>query len=241
MSDCVLFEKRGAIGWITLNRPEVLNAINLEMRDELWTIIQAVRDDPDMRVAVFSGAGDRAFSAGADISEFGTAPSPAEARRARRERDLWGVMHETTKPLVAAIHGYAYGAGCELSLLSDIRIAADDAQFGLPEVSLGYIPSAGGTQTMPRTIPLGVAMEMVYGGRPIDANRALEVGLVHQVVPRAELQHAAGAIATALAGLPPQAVQGAKEAMRRGGEVSVPEALEIERAIAARVGATRGA
>jgi enoyl-CoA hydratase/carnithine racemase len=232
--NCVLYEKRENIGWITLNRPAVLNAINLEMRDSLWTIMHAVRDDPDVHVAVFAGAGDRAFSAGADISEFGTAPSPADARRARRERDLWGMMYEMAKPLVAAVHGFAYGAGCELSLLCDIRIAADDAQFALPEVSLGYIPSAGGTQTLPRTIPIGIAREMVYSGRPIDAMRALEVGLVHQVVPRAELGRAAQEVGERLARLDPTAVQGAKEAMRRGGEVTLALALEIERAIAAR-------
>jgi enoyl-CoA hydratase len=115
-----------------------------------------------------------------------------------------------------------------------MRIAADDAQFALPEVSLGYIPSAGGTQTLPRTIPIGIAREMVYSGRPIDAMRALEVGLVHQVVPRAELGRAAQEVGERLARLDPTAVQGAKEAMRRGGEVTLALALEIERAIAAR-------
>ena len=240
MSDCVLYEKRGAIAWITLNRPEVLNAINLEMRDELWTILHAVRDDPDVGVAVFTGAGERAFSAGADISEFGTAPSPAEARWARRERDLWGMMYEMSKPLVAAIHGFAYGAGCELSLLSDIRIAADDTRFALPEVSLGYMPSAGGTQTLPRTIPFGVAKEMVYSGRPIDAQRALDLGLVYRVVGRSELEEAATEVASALAGSPATALQGAKDAMRRGAEVPLEEALQIERSIAARVEARRG-
>ena len=125
----LLYEKQDEIAWLTLNRPPVLNAINLEMRDLLWSAMNAVRDDPDVRVAVFSGAGDRAFSAGADISEFGTAPSYVEARRARRERDLWGLMLKCPKPLVAAVQGFAFGAGCELSLLCDIRIASDDATF----------------------------------------------------------------------------------------------------------------
>ena len=166
----VLYEKSaGGVAWITLNRPDVMNAMNLEVRDLLWSLLQAVRDDPDVRVAVIQGAGDNAFSAGADISEFGTAPSYVEARRARRERDVWGAMLEITKPIVAAIHGYAYGAGCELSLLCDVRIASDDARFALPEVTLGYIPSAGGTQTLPRMIPPGIAREMIYSGRPIDA------------------------------------------------------------------------
>jgi enoyl-CoA hydratase/carnithine racemase len=234
--DLVLYEKRESIARVVLNRPDVLNAINLEMRDALWTILHAVRDDPDVRVAVFSGAGDRAFSAGADISEFGTAPSPVEARRARRERDVWGMMYEMRKPLVAAVHGFAYGAGCELSLLCDIRIAADDARFALPEVSLGYIPSAGGTQTLPRTIPSGAAREMVFSGLPVDAKRALQLGLVHRVVPRAELDDAAMGVAEMLASMPQAAVEGAKEAIRRGAELPLPQALDLERAIAAKLG-----
>src|SRR5437868_6936754 len=105
------------------------------MRDELWSALLAVRDDPEVRVAVIRGAGDRAFSAGADITEFGTAPSFVEARRARHDRDVWGLMLSITKPLVASIHGFAYGAGCEMSLCCDIRISADDAMFALPEVT----------------------------------------------------------------------------------------------------------
>ncbi len=117
--------------------------MNMAVRDELWSALLAVRDDPDVRVAIFRGAGERAFSSGADVSEFGTAPSYVESRRARSDRDVWGLMLSIMKPMVAAVHGYAYGAGCELSLLCDIRIAADDARFALPEVTLGYIPSAG--------------------------------------------------------------------------------------------------
>ncbi len=144
----VRYDKDGAVAWLTLNRPSALNAVNLAMRDAFWSLLEAVRDDPDVRAVVIQGAGDRAFCAGADITEFGTAPSLIEARRARRERDLWELMRGLPKPLVAAVHGWALGAGCEMSLLCDIRIAADDARFGLPEVTLGYIPSAGGTQPM---------------------------------------------------------------------------------------------
>ncbi|MCI0839533.1 MAG: enoyl-CoA hydratase/isomerase family protein, partial [Chloroflexi bacterium] len=184
----VLYEKRdGGVAWVTLNRPDVLNAINLQMRDELWELMHAVRDDPDVRVVVFKGAGERAFSAGADISEFGTAPSIAEARRARRERDLWGLILSLDEVLIAAIHGYALGAGIELSMCCDIRIASDDAKFGLPEVSLGYIPSAGGTQTLPRHVPPGLAMQMILTGDPIDAPAAYARGLVQRIVPRARL------------------------------------------------------
>jgi enoyl-CoA hydratase/carnithine racemase len=231
----LVFDKDGdGVAWLTLNRPRVLNAINLAMRDELWSAMLAVRDDPEIRIAVFRGAGERAFSAGADISEFGTAPSYVDARRARQERDLWGMMLSITKPLVASIHGYAFGAGCELSLLCDIRIAADDASFSLPEVTLGYIPSAGGTQTLPRAIAPGVAREMVLTGEPIDPTRALAVGLVNHVVPRVQLETRTAAIAAKLAALPPAAARGAKEAMLRGASLPLEDGLRIEAMIAAR-------
>src|SRR3970040_856911 len=180
---------------VTLNRPEVLNAINLEMRDELWETMHAAEADPDVRVVIFRGAGDRAFSAGADISEFGTAPSYVEARRARRERDLWGFMLSLDRVLIAAIHGFALGAGVELPMCCDFRIASEDARLGLPEVSLGYIPSAGGTQTLPRHVPPGVAMQMILTGDPIDARTALRYGLVQRVVPRERLYEEAESLA----------------------------------------------
>ncbi|MCH7837878.1 MAG: enoyl-CoA hydratase/isomerase family protein [Chloroflexi bacterium] len=174
MSGTIIYEKTDGIARLTLNRPAVLNALNLEMRDELWDALRAFRDDPDARVLILRGAG-KAFSAGADISDFGTAPSLAEARRARRERDVWDLLLHLPKPTIAAVHGHALGAGCEMALLCDLRIAADDASFGLPEVGLGYIPSAGGTQTLPRTIPPGVAMQMILSGDPIDADVAQHV------------------------------------------------------------------
>lgn len=237
MSDApVLFEKDDdGIAWLTLNRPDVLNAMNMAVRDELWSYMQAVRDDPDVRVVVFRGAGERAFSAGADISEFGTAPSYVDSRRARQERDVWGAMLGITKPLVASIHGFAYGAGCELGLLCDIRIAADDAMFALPEVTLGYIPSAGGTQTLPRFVPPGVAREMVYGGAPVDAERALRIGLVQRVVPRARLEEETLAVAMALAAADPGALATLKEAMVRGLEMPLDAALALERRLAGRL------
>ncbi len=232
----LLFDKTGdGIAWLTLNRPEVLNAANMAMRDELWAAFLAVRDDPDIRVAVVRGAGHRAFSAGADVSEFGTAPSYVEARRARHERDVWGLMRSIIKPLVAAIHGYAFGAGCEMSLLCDIRIASEDATFALPEVTLGYIPSAGGTQLLPRTIPPGVAREMILSGEPIDAQRALSVGLVHKVVPPARLEEEATAIARKLAAQPQEALRAAKEAMMLGADLPLDQALRVEAMIGDRL------
>ena len=232
----VLFERGDdGIATLTLDRPQALNAINMGMRDQLWQWLEFMRDDPDLRAVIVRGAGDRAFSAGADVTEFGTAPSFLAARDARRQRDLWGVMSELPVPLIAAVHGWALGAGCELSLLCDVRIAAEDARFGLPEVNLGYIPSAGGTQTLPRTIPRGAAAAMILSGEPIDAYRALRWGLVHRVVPRGELDAAAGALAARIAGLPPSAVRAAREALRCAGELPLGQGLRQVRTLALRL------
>ena len=224
----VLYEKDGPVARLTLNRPSALNAVNLAMRDELWVLLQAVRDDPDVRAVVIRGAGERAFCAGADVKEFGTAPSVVEARRARQERDLWGLMLALPKPLVAAIHGWALGAGCEMSLLCDLRIAADDARLGLPEVTLGYIPSAGGTQTLPRVVPRGVAMHMVLSGEPIDVQTALRAGLIHRVVPRHTLDAEVERTARRLADLPPAYVAAVKQAVNTGLDLPLPLALSRE-------------
>jgi enoyl-CoA hydratase len=228
----ITFEKRDSVAWLTLNRPDVLNAMNMNMRDELWTAMHAVRDDPDVRVLIIKGAGEHAFSAGADVSEFGTAPSYVEARRARRERDLWQLMLDLDKPLIAAIHGYALGAGCEMSMCCDLRIASDDARFGLPEVKLGYIPSAGGTQLLPRTIAPGIAMEMVLTGDDIDAATALRLGLVHKVVARERLYDEAEAWARELLTRSPAVLRYAKEAVTRGLEMPLEDGLAMERRLA---------
>jgi len=234
MFDTLLFDKQDGIAWITLNRPQVLNAINMRMRDELWDVVQAVRDDPEVLVVIFKGAGERAFSAGADISEFGTAPSYVESRRARRQRDLWGLILSLEKPLIAAIHGYALGAGIELPMCCDLRIASEDAHVGLPEVSLGYIPSAGGTQTLPRHIPPGVAMHMILTGDPIDAQAALRHGLVQRVVPRQRLYPEAEALASTLMSRRPLALRLAKRAVLEGLDLPLAEGLALERRLAAR-------
>ncbi len=235
MADQVLYEKgEGGIAWVTLSRPDALNAINLRMRDELWEIMHAAADDPDVRALIFRGAGERAFSAGADVSEFGTAPSYAEARRARRERDLWQLMLSQEKLLVAAIHGYALGAGIELAMCCDFRIAAEDARIGLPEVSLGYIPSAGGTQTLPRHLPPGIAMQMILTGDPIDAQTAYGYGLVHRVVSRERLYAEAEALARKVIARPPHLVALARRAVYEGAELSLGAAIALESRLAER-------
>jgi len=201
VEDLVQFAIDGqGVATITLNRPEHLNAINMAMRDSLWTYLEACRDIPDVRALVFRGEG-RAFSAGADISEFGTAPSLVEARRARHERDVWGLLLSLPVPTIAAMHGFCFGAGLELPLCCDIRIAAEGTQFGLPEVTLAYIPSAGGTQTLPRRVPPGVAADMILSGQPIDTTAALRWGIISQAVPAAALDAAIEAkLAALLAG-----------------------------------------
>src|SRR2546425_9325623 len=240
MTETPLYEKASeGLAWIPLNRPDVLNAINVQMRDDLWDLMHAVRDDPDVRVVIFKGAGEQAFSAGADISEFGTAPSYVEARRARRERDLWGFMLSLDKLLVAAIHGYALGAGVELPMCCDFRIASEDARLGLPEVSLGYIPSAGGTQTLPRHVPPGVAMQMILTGDPIDAATAYRYGLVQRVVPRRRLYEEAEALARKVLSHPPLAVRLAKRAVVEGLEMPLAQGLALESRLAAQLRAGR--
>lgn len=224
----VLYDKLDSIALITLNRPAALNAVNLAMRDELWGLLLAVRDDPDVRVGVIRGAGERAFCAGADVKEFGSAPSVVEARRARHERDLWGLMTELETPLIAQIHGWALGAGCEMSLLCDLRIAADDARLGLPEVTLGYIPSAGGTQTLPRTVAHGDASRMVLSGEPVDAATALRMGLIHRVVPRAGLEAEVMSRARALAARPPAALRALKRTLNQSADLPLAAALAFE-------------
>src|SRR4030043_1876445 len=157
--ETIVYEKKDGIAYITLNRPQALNAVNIKMRDELYEVLPAIDDDPEVMAGIIKGAGDRGFSAGADITEFGTTPSQTIARQVRWERDLWGQFLGVSKPLIPAIHGFALGAGVERSLCCDIRIASEDARFGLPEVGIGIIPAAGGTQTVPRTIGRGRALE----------------------------------------------------------------------------------
>ncbi len=229
----ILYEKRDGVAWATLNRPSALNAINLQMRDEIWDVLHALRDDPEVRVGVFRGAGPRAFSAGADVKEFGSAPSYLAARSARQQRDIWGFMLNIEKPLIAAIHGYAYGAGCELSLCCDLRLAAEDARFALPEVGLGYIPSAGGTQLLPRSIPMEAAMRLILTGGPIDSREALRLGLVHRVVAAERLSTEAETLARSLADRPAHALRLAKRALTVAHQTDLRTGLAAEVALAA--------
>lgn len=233
--ETLIYEKEEGIAWITLNRPEALNAFSIRMRDELYEVLLAIRDDDEVRVAILKGAGEKAFCAGADLSEFLTAPSPVAARRIRFQKDLWGLFLSIPQPLIAAVHGYVLGSGIEIALCCDIRIAAEDARFGLPEVGLGIIPAAGGTQTLPRTVGRGKALEMLLTSRRIDAQEAYHIQLVNRVVPCEKLLETAKAMAGKIASHDPLAVRYAKQALVRGVELPLEEGLYLEKLLASRL------
>ena len=224
----VLLAKSGSVATVTLNRPNVINAFNVQMRDDLYSALEAVRDDSEVRAVLIAGAGDRGFCAGADLTEFGTAPSQTVARQVRWERDLWGLFLSIPKPLVAALHGYVIGSGVEIACLCDIRIAADNAVFRMPEAALGMVPAAGGSQTLPRTIGVTASMEMLLANDVFSAGRAMEAGLVHKVVSRDSLDGTAAAAADTLASLPRAAVSAVKRAVLEGMDSDLERGLDLE-------------
>ena len=230
--ETILYEKSGPIAWITLNRPRVLNVYNIAMRDDLYQVLEAVRDDPEVEGVILSGAGERAFCAGADLTEFGTAPSQAIARKVRWQRDVWGLFRSMEKPLVAAMHGYVLGSGLEMALLCDIRIASEEALFGLPELVLGLIPAAGATQTLPRIIGQGMALDMLLTGRRLTATEAYDRGLVTRVVPHDALLPEAQALLGRILEQDTMAVRYAKRAVVQGMDLPLPQALELEARLA---------
>ncbi len=228
----LIYEKKGFIARVTLNRPDFLNTYNVQMRDDFSEVLTAIRDDDEVRVVMLAGAGQKAFCAGADLTEFLTAPAPVAARRVRFERDVWGLFLSMPQPLIAVLHGYVLGSGIEMALCCDMRIAADNARFGLPEVSLGIIPAAGGTQTLPRTVGIGYALEMLLGGEWIDTDRALQINLVNRVVPEGELLRVAGAAAEIIAIRDPEVVRRAKRAVVEGLGMTLIDGLSLEKILA---------
>jgi len=228
----LIYEKKDYIAYLTLNRPEALNVYNIQMRDDLYEVLSAIRDDDEVRVAIFKGAGEKAFCAGADLSEFITAPSPIIARHVRFERDVWGLFLSVPQPLLAALHGYVLGSGIEIALCCDIRIASEDVRFGLPEVGLGIIPAAGGTQTLPRTIGRGRALEMLLTNRWLSGEEAFQYGLVNQIVPRSKLLETAEEMARKIASYDPMAVRNAKQAVVKGLDLPLPQGLDLEKRLA---------
>ncbi len=233
--ETLLYEKKDHLAYVTLNRPEVLNVYNMKMRDELYQVLSAIRDDDEIRVAIIKGTGEKAFCAGADLSEFLKAPSPIVTRRVRWERDVWGLFLSLPQPLIAALHGYVLGSGLEMALCCDLRIASFEAQFGLPEVGLGIIPAAGGTQTLPRLIGPARALEMLLTGRWLSAEEAHQAGLVNRVVRLKELFAAAEEVAQKIASCDPKAVQAAKRAVVRGLKLPLSEGLALEKSLASRL------
>ena len=226
--ETILYEKYDGVGYLTLNRPQALNAYNIRMRDELYQALEAIRDDDDVRVVILKGAGEKAFCAGADLTEFLTAPSPIIARQVRWERDVWGLFLSIPKPFIVALHGYVLGDGVEMCLCCDIRIASEDAQFGTPEMGLGIITAAGGSQTLPRVVGQAHALDMLLTGRWIKAEEALRMKLVNKVVPRTDLLPTVQRLADKIKSYDPRAVSFAKQAIIRGLDLSLERGLELE-------------
>ncbi len=226
----VLYDKDGdgSVAVITLNRPEVLNAYNIAMRDGLFECLEAVRDDREVRVLILQGNG-RAFCTGGDIREFGTAPSPFIAREVRWRRDVWGMLWKLPKITLAAVHGMTVGGGFEMALLCDQCIAASDARFALPEIGLGMIPGVAGTQTLPRLVGVGRGLDAVVTGRMLDAATAHRAGLVTKIVLPKRLRAEALLRARRLARVPSDLLRALKRAVNEGLDLSLEQGLDWER------------
>ncbi len=215
------------VALVTIDRPEALNALSFDLLRELASALEALDADPNCRAIVLTGAGARAFAAGADIREL--AIQSSASLTADRDFDAWGRIDAIGLPLIAAIRGYALGGGCELAMACDMLIAGDDARFGQPEIHLGVIPGAGGTQRLTRAIGSARAMELILTGRTIDADEAFTAGLVTKVVPADATLDAALELAASIAGMPPQAVRAAKGAVRAADELALTHGLAAER------------
>jgi methylglutaconyl-CoA hydratase len=227
--ETAIYEKTDeGVAYVTLNRPQALNAFSVRMRDDLYEILRAVQQDDEVRVVVVKGSGDKAFCAGADLKEFLTAPSVVKAKRIRAVRDLWRLFLRLRQPLVAALHGYVLGSGIEIALFCDLRIASEDVVIGLPEVGLGILPAAGGTQTLPRIMGMAGALDMLLTGRRINGQEALQMGLVNRILPRSELLQEVREIARRIASYDPVVVQNAKQAVKQGMDMSLCQGLDLE-------------
>ncbi|MDD5191016.1 MAG: enoyl-CoA hydratase-related protein [Dehalococcoidales bacterium] len=220
----VEYVKQGRIAIITINRPEAMNAINNDVHREFRGALIDFNKDDNLWVAILTGAGDRAFCAGADIKEF--KPGPLETSRPAGEFISGDAVK---KPIIAAIHGYCLGGGEEIALECDLRIAADDSKFGQPEVNVGYLAAGGGTQRLPRFIPRAVAMDILMTGRLLNAEEALRWGLVSRVVPREKLMEAAMEMAKAIVARSPLSESCTKRAVLEGFNLNMPEAMQVEK------------
>ncbi len=228
----IIYEKSRGVAHLSLNRPRQLNAYSVAMRDDFAQALGAAAEDSEVQSVLISGQG-RAFCAGADLSEFGTAPSQVIARNVRWQRDVWGQLIDLTKPTVVAAHGYCIGSGLEIALLADIRIATEDTVFAMPEAHLGMIPAAGGSQTLPRYAGPSRALDLLLTGRRLDAFEAMQMGLLNRTVPARDLLHCAWDVAARLAEMPVVLSAALRTALREGADLPLDGALELERRLAA--------
>ena len=222
----LIYEKKGEIAYITINRPQARNAFDPETFKEISDALIDFRDDDNLGVGIITGAGEKAFIAGADIKTI----IPWLAEHPLYWEKTPTIMRglELYKPLIAAVNGVALGGGLETALACDIRIASENAIFGVPEVTLGLIPGWGGTQRLPRCVPWAIAAHMLFTGKPISAQEAYRIGLVNKVVPLAELMSTAEAVANDILRVGPLAVRAAKQAMLRGTSITLEEGLKVE-------------
>jgi enoyl-CoA hydratase/carnithine racemase len=224
----VLYDKKGGVAYVTLNRPKVLNALNTPTWADLRTAFEDARDDAAVRGVILTGAGDKAFIAGADISELAHATAIDAERASRLGQGVLDLVENLGKPVVAAINGFALGGGCETAMACTIRIAVEHAKFGQPEVKLGLLPGGGGTQRLPRLVGKGRALQLVLSGGMIGAQEAWRIGLVNEVVPAADLIPRAEAILKEIAANAPIAVKYALDAINKGMETSQSEGFALE-------------
>jgi len=224
----LLYEKKGGIAYVTLNRPKVLNALNRRTWEELRIAFENARDDGAVRGAILTGAGDKAFIAGADISELAHVTAVEAQASSSYGQAVLDLIENLGKPVIAAVNGFALGGGCETAMACSIRVAAEHARFGQPEVKLGIIPGGGGTQRLPRLVGKGRALEIILSGEVITAEEAYRIGLVNAVVPAADLiTHAEGVLKQIFANAP-IAVKFSLEAVNRGLEGTQAEGLALE-------------
>ncbi len=234
----VLYEKKEAIAYVTLNRPKVLNALNKATIADLGKVFEDARDDAAVLGVILTGAGDKAFAAGADISEMAN-DTPTEAEeKTRRGQGLTTLIENLGKPVIAAVNGFALGGGCELAMACTIRLAVETAKFGQPEVTIGIIPGYGGTQRLPRLVGKGRALQLILTGEMIGAQEAYRIGLVNEIVPNADLISRAEAILSRIGANAHVAVKLAIDAANRGLDVSLAEGLNLEASLFARCVAT---
>ncbi len=224
----ILVEKKNAIAYVTVNRPKVLNALNMATMEELRAAFTDIKNDSGIRVALLTGSGEKAFIAGADIGELAKQDAVAGKEYTHRGQSMLDLMENLGKPVIACINGFALGGGCEIAMACTMRLASENAKLGQPEVKLGIIPGLGGSQRLPRLVGKGIAMQLVLAGEMITAQEAFRIGLVNEVTAPADLIPRAEAIAQKIIANAPLAVQFSMEAVNRGMEMNLAEGLYLE-------------